>query len=298
MSSLNIDGLSCDNVFNSDVLESSDVHIDSHLPLDVSPIKTADVHNQSCDDVKDDLYEDDGPMKISDLGHVSMELENPSVDMSSSVMEISDSEPLTSTRRYTTKNYLESFEPKLFNTNSLDVSSKLKNCYCDDGKSLEQVGFPLLNMYPKEQEDLVKRACAAIKRADKLVQDLPLKQNMVDWRENNRELHSINHMKWSEYHEKHFDKNLKACLQEPVNLSKMHVSNACSLSQPMYMSTPVVNDETNKNNNDHVIEYGSYGHHLNSLANSKLETTYLHSMNSNYRLKQMKMDKCIKDTGT
>ena len=93
MSNLKLDGtLSNDDVFNSDILESSDVNIDPQLIPDVSPIKPSDMNDRGDDD--------DGPMKMSELSQVSMDFDEGNV----SLVEMDIAEPLTSTHRYTRDN--------------------------------------------------------------------------------------------------------------------------------------------------------------------------------------------------
>ena len=351
MSSLNLDGsYSNDDVFKSDVLESSDIHIDPQFIPDVSPIKSTDANEQ-------DELGDGGPMKISELSHVSMELENEVGNVSSVDMDIAEIQPLKSDQHRATDNErLETNEigescSSRDNVNDVSVrgtgadviTDNVMNCDLlpknrddimaknnddgrrldafiaegvhrvkDSGGSLDMKGYSTTrldsweNIKDVEQgvtedshgdEALVQRACAAIKRADRVVRESCLEQDTThdkktgtsigyvnvshvgsSWRSQDK---SFTHLRGPFKHVDN-DWNYVDHNWNHVNDNWSHVDNNWNHVNgswhPIDMSTPLVNEKP-KNKPQKVethvrrslLETDSYNNLLSSFANSKLD---------------------------
>ena len=322
LSGLKLDGtVSNDDVFCSDVLESSDVHIDPHLIPDVSPIKSTDEEQK--DGGENDVG-DGGPMKISEISHVSMEYENDEANTSSVEMDVV--EPLTSTH-YTEDNSKlaaddlkepNSSHDKLHDVIAGDVKHDVIDSrvngdvrYGDDRNIASRTGndqmpenadgYSGVNLdnweYKKENVDvqqgisrdnyadeaLVQRACAAMKRADRLVRESCLDQSAsaskrsgtsmgyLDMSHVDKPLNHVNN------YLSHVDKNFNHVdiPHDHVAKSWYHVNKAW---HPIDMSTPLVSDKAkikqqnvDANSRRPLLDTDSYNNLLSSFANSKLD---------------------------
>lgn len=92
-------------MFDSEILESSDVNIDPQLLPDVSPIKAVGATSDDENDARN-IPDDGGPMNIAELSHVSMECENEEANISSIEMDDFESQPLA--HAHNSRNYNQS----------------------------------------------------------------------------------------------------------------------------------------------------------------------------------------------
>ena len=333
VSHLHLEGTeSGDEVFNSEVFESSDVCIDPQLTPDVSPIKAAHDTNTSGPNEAGHNLGDVGPMRISELSHMTMEFEEE--NQSSIAMDITDHQPLTSTQH---KKPISS-SPKTHDVIGDDVMTD--DVIHDDGvivadeidamhenndditdgefrgvaarnrgtywvrdvsntsevfeRLMDTKGYPTVEVDSWESkkenldvnqmgqrgvsrdnngdEVLVQRACAAMKRADRLVRESNLEQGMANNRRTctNMGLSNFSHM---DKHWKHVSKS-----QYHVDKTWNHVN---KLWHPIDMSTPLVNDNPKNKLLDTqnvdsrvrrpLLDPDSYCNLLSSFANSNLE---------------------------
>ena len=345
MSRLTLDGtLSNDDVFSNDVLESSNVDIESKLIPDVSPIKLPETNNAL------ENFEDDGPMKLSDLSHVSMELESKEGNLSSIEMEIAESQPPISTQRHTSDGGDEhsrnesprsssspdeirdvinhdmmahdvrngdvrnadamndvvvqghgAFRGKLsndvfgsydheMNENSDDSihrgiddgrAGKLHWGHMKENMEMNK-GLPRNN---HDDEALVQRACAALKRADRLVRESCLERGLDVKERISASMENMNISRldspWSRMDKEpnHVNKiqNHVGRHYNLVDKTRYHVDKASLWHHPIDMSTPLVNDKLKNKPHQadaHVrrplLDTDSYNNMLSSFANSKL----------------------------
>ncbi|CAB3978747.1 Hypothetical predicted protein, partial [Paramuricea clavata] len=330
MSGLKLDGtLSNDDVFNSDILESSDVNIDPQLIPDVSPIKPSDVNDRRDDD--------DGPMKMSELSHVSMDFDEGNL----SLVEMDIAEPLTSTHHYTrdndrlainelkestnssrdkihdvigddviagdddirddvmtydvrndvsrdstTNDFLGNYG-NLISRNSNDLMSKNTNgCSTVDSWEYTNGDMDVNQGTTRDNhgdEALVQRACAAMKRADRLVRESCMEQGVAVNKKvgTNTGYLNISHVDKSLSHVDNYfnhvgkDSNHVDTLHNHVDKAWHHVNKAW---HPIDMSTPLVNEKP-KNRPENaetrarrsLLDTDSYNNLLSSFANSKLD---------------------------
>ena len=330
MSGLKLDGtLSNDDVFCTDILESSDVNIDPQVIPDVSPIKPPE-------DDQDNLG-DGGPMKVSELSHGSMEYENDEVNVSSVEMEAV--EPLTSTHYTKDNDRPELSDLKEPNSSRakfndvirdgvstgdvkgddvMDDHVDSKNHVCDDvmacglrcgddcnlmsknSNDLMPEGCSRVQVdsweYKKENMDLnqgttmdghgdealVQRACAAMKRADRLVRETCMDESLTVSKRTGTSVAYLNVDKPLNHlnnYFNHVDKN-----SNHVDIPQNHAArawyhvNKASSWHPIDMSTPLVSDKA-KNKLQNVdtdsrralLDTDSYNNLLSSFANSKLD---------------------------
>ena len=330
MSGLKLDGaLSNDDVFCSDVLESSDVNIDPQLIPDVSPIKPTE-NDQ-------DNLGDGGPMKMSELSHVSMECESDEANVNS--VEMDAVEPLTSTHYTKDNDRLELSDLKEPNSSHDKVNDVIcddvsaadikdddviydhvdtQNLVCDDvmasdvrygddhniisknSNDLMPEGYSRVQVdsweYKKENMDLnqgttrdnhcdealVQRACAAMKRADRLVRETCMDQSLTVSKRTGTSMtyldmdKPLNHL--TNYFN-HVDKNSNhvGIPQNHAGRAWYHVNKASSW-HPIDMSTPLVNDKpknklqnVDRDSRRALLDKDSYNNLLSSFANSKLD---------------------------
>ena len=333
MSGLRLDEtLSHDDVFSSDVLESSDVNIDPQLIPDMSPIKSTDD-----DDTRDHL-DDGGPMKISEISHVSMELENDEANVS--LVEMDIAEPLTSTRYTRDNDRLAVSDIK--DSNSIldevhdvigddvitgdikagDASDDVVTSDVRHGVIRDAVGDDVdLKIMPKNtkvhyavkmdswehkkenmdikqgatrdnhgDEALVQRACAAMERADRLVRESCMEQDVAVSKKIGTSMsyvnishvdkplnHSNSYFNYVDKNSNHMDKNWNHVDSNINHMDKAwyHVNKPSSW-HPIDMSTPLVSEKNKAQNvNSHIhrplLDSDSYNNLLSSFANSKLD---------------------------
>jgi ElaB/YqjD/DUF883 family membrane-anchored ribosome-binding protein len=337
MSNLKLDGtLSNDDVFNSDILESSDVNIDLQLIPDVSPIKPSDMNDRGDDD--------DGPMKMSELSQVSMDFDEGNV----SLVEMDIAEPLTSTHRYTRDNDRLAINELKESTSSSrdkihdvigddviagdddirddvmtydvrsDVSrdSRTKDFFGNDGNLISRNSNDFMAKNTKGcstvdsweymngdmdihqgttrdnhgDEALVQRACAAMKRADRLVRESCMEQGVAVNKKvgTNTGYLNISHVDKSLSHVDNYfnhagkDSNHVDTLHNHVDTLHNHVDKAWyhvdKAWHPIDMSTPLVSEKPkNKTENAEtrarrsLLDTDPYNNLLSSFANSKLD---------------------------
>ena len=115
-------------MFDSEILESSDVNIDPQLLPDVSPIKVADATSDDENDVRNDP-DDGGPMNVAELSHVSMECENEEANISSIEMDDFESHPLAHAHNIRNYNELEVGDGKASSISRDQIDDVIN---CDD----------------------------------------------------------------------------------------------------------------------------------------------------------------------